>query len=107
MANLLRKSIKTVHKNDLEYIIAPDGKPLCFKAWLGDWFSFLYDFLMKKTVFPKTLSADISIHNEVLRRELEGIREKRVLELATGNGVTADFLYKNNLYTDIDISPGL
>ena len=78
-----------------------------FKPWLGDAFSFLYDFIMRCSIFPKKFAGDINKHYEILSKELQGTHEKRVLELATGSGSAVNFLPNDNQYTGTDISPGL
>ena len=78
-----------------------------FKPWIGDAFSFLYDFIMKSSIFPKKFGGDINKHYEILSEEMKGVHKKRVLELATGSGSAINFLPNDNLYTGSDISPGL
>lgn len=104
---MLKNGIKVINKKELNYIVEDGGRPKKFKPWLGDAFSFPYDFIMKNSVFPKKLSGDINRHHEILSEELKGIHEKRVLELATGSGSAVNFLPNDNRYTGSDISPGL
>jgi SAM-dependent methyltransferase len=107
MTAKLKSGIHVAEKNFLFYIVE-DGKRLKrYKPWLGDVFSFLYDFLMKMFIFPKKLDADIQAHEEYLAQELKSVRMKRVLELATGSGSAVRFLSSDNHYTGTDISPGL
>jgi len=96
-----------VKKKGLHHIVE-DGRNLAkFKPWLGDAFSFLYDFIMKNSIFPKKFGGDINRHYQILRKDLQGLHEKRVLELATGSGSAVNFLPNDNRYTGTDISPGL
>jgi ubiquinone/menaquinone biosynthesis C-methylase UbiE len=104
---MLKKGIKVTNKKGLNYIVE-DGAPLMkFKPWLGDSFSFLYDFIMKNSIFPKKFGGDMNRHYEILNKELKGVHGKRVLELATGSGSAVNFLPNDNQYTGTDISPGL
>jgi SAM-dependent methyltransferase len=104
---LLKNGIKVIKKKDLHYIVEDGGGLLKFKPWLGDAFSFLYDFIMKSSIFPKKFGGDINQHYEILRKEFKGVHEKRVIELATGSGSAINFLPNDNQYTGTDISPGL
>lgn len=104
---MLKKEIKVIKKKGLHHIINDKGSLLKFKPWLGDAFSFLYDFVMKSSIFPKKFGGDINRHYEILRKELQDVHGKRVLELATGTGSAVNFLPNDNPYTGTDISPGL
>jgi SAM-dependent methyltransferase len=104
---MLRHGIEVINKNGLHYIVGEGDKPLKFKPWLGDSFSFLYDFFMKNSIFPKKFSGDINKHYGILSDELKDFHKKRFLELATGSGSAVNFLPNDNLYTGSDISPGL
>jgi len=104
---MLKKGVKTVNKKGLNYIVEDGGGLLKFKPWLGDAFSFLYDFIMKSSIFPKKFGGDINKHYEILSKELEGTHEKCVLELAAGSGSAVNFLPNDNQYSGTDISPGL
>jgi ubiquinone/menaquinone biosynthesis C-methylase UbiE len=104
---VLKNGIRVINKKGLYYIIEDGGRLLKFKPWLGDAFSFLYDFIMKRSVFPKKFSADMNRHYEILSKELKNVHEKCVLELATGSGSAVNFLPNDNQYTGTDISPGL
>jgi SAM-dependent methyltransferase len=106
-SEMLKNGIKVIKKQGLYYIVQDGGKLLKFKPWLGDTFSFLYDVIMKRSIFPKKIGGDINLHYEILTSELNCIHEKRVLELATGSGSAVNFLPNDNHYTGIDISPGL
>ena len=104
---MLKNGIKVINKKGLHYIAEDGGRLLTFKPWLGDAFSFLYDFIMKSSIFPKKFGGDINRHYEILSEEMKGVHKKRVLELATGSGSAINFLPNDNLYTGSDISPGL
>ena len=104
---MLKKGAKVIRRKGLNYVIGPEGKPMQFKPWLGDSFSFLYDVFMEKSIFPRKFGSDMVAHHDILRRELKGVHEKRVLELATGSGSAVNFLMNDNQYTGTDISPGL
>jgi ubiquinone/menaquinone biosynthesis C-methylase UbiE len=104
---MLEKGTKVIDKKGLKYVIGPDGRPLRFKPWIGDSFSFLYDLIMRKSIFPKKFGGDMDEHHDILRQELKGVHGSRVLELATGSGSAVNFLVTDNQYTGTDISPGL
>lgn len=104
---MLKNGIKVINKKGLNYIVEDEGRVLKFKPWLGDAFSFLYDFIMEKSIFPKKFGGDMNRHYEILRKELQDVHEKRILELATGSGSAIYFLPNDNRYTGTDISPGL
>lgn len=104
---MLKNGIKVINKKGLHYVVKDGGKFLKFKPWIGDAFSFLYDFIMKSSIFPKKFGGDINKHYEILSEEMKGVHKKRVLELATGSGSAINFLPNDNLYTGSDISPGL
>ena len=50
---MLKDEIKVIRKKGLYYIVKNGDRLLKFKPWLGDIFSFLYDFIMKNSIFPK------------------------------------------------------
>jgi ubiquinone/menaquinone biosynthesis C-methylase UbiE len=104
---MLKKGIKIINKKGLYYIIEDGGRLLTFKPWLGDTFSFLYDFIMRRSIFPKKFKGDMNLHYEILSKELKDVHEQCVLELATGSGSAVNFLPNDNQYTGTDISPGL
>jgi ubiquinone/menaquinone biosynthesis C-methylase UbiE len=102
----LKSGIQIIKKGELCYLV--DGKRLIrFKPWLGDSFSFLYDFIMRNSVFPKKFGGDIQKHYQILTQELAGIQGKYILELGTGSGSAVHFLYSDNQYTGTDVSSGL
>lgn len=104
---MLKNGIKVFTKNKLHYIVNDNGRLLKFKPWLGDAFSFLYDSIMTNSIFPKKFGGDIALHFQIFKKELKDFHNKRILELATGSGSAVNFLPNDNLYTGIDISPGL
>lgn len=104
---MLKNGIKVVCKKRMNYITDDSGRLLKFKPWLGDTFSFLYDFIMENSIFPRKFGGDMDLHYEILSNELKDIHKKRVLELATGSGSTVNFLPYDNQYTGTDISTGL
>ena len=104
---MLKNGIQVIKKKDLCYIAESEKNVKLFKPWLGDPFSFLYDFIMKSSIFPKKFGGDMSKHYEILRQVLKGVHGKRVLELATGSGSAVNFLPNDNQYMGTDISPGL
>jgi SAM-dependent methyltransferase len=105
--NMLKNGIRVIKQKDLCYIAESDDSIKRFKPWLGDSFSFLYDFIMENSIFPKKFGGGMSRHYEILSQALKGIHGKCVLELATGSGSAVNFLPNDNQYTGTDISPGL
>jgi ubiquinone/menaquinone biosynthesis C-methylase UbiE len=105
--NLLKEDFRVIEKKGIKYVADENGMPLYSKPWIGNFVSFLYDFLMKKVVFPGNLSADYDKHEEIIRTMLKDIKNKRILELAAGSGYTVDHLSPVNDYVGTDISPGL
>jgi ubiquinone/menaquinone biosynthesis C-methylase UbiE len=103
----LKPDIKIVRKGRLCHILESDNRLLRFKPWLGDSFSFLYDLIMNKSIFPKKFGGDIRKHYSTLSQTLAGIHGRRVLELGTGSGSAVHFINNDNQYTGTDISPGL
>jgi ubiquinone/menaquinone biosynthesis C-methylase UbiE len=104
---MLKNGIRVISKRGLGYVTGDGGRIKRFKPWLGDAFSFLYDFIMKRSVFPKKFGADIGRHFGILARELKTVHRERVLELATGSGSAVSFLPNDNRYVGTDISAGL
>ena len=104
---MLRSDIKIIKKKQLYYIAEKENGTKRFKLWIGDAFPFLYDFIMKSSIFPKKFGGDMKKHYEILIKELKDIHDKKVLELATGSGSAVNFLPSDNQYTGTDISPGL
>jgi ubiquinone/menaquinone biosynthesis C-methylase UbiE len=104
---LLKNGIRVIKKKELYYIADSEKNIRSFKPWLGDSFSFLYDFIMNSSIFPKKFGGDTGKHYKVLSQELKDIHGKRVLELATGSGSAVNFLPEDNQYIGTDISPGL
>jgi len=107
MKNKKNKEILTIKKYGIIYLIDENGKIKKFKPWLGDIFSFLYDIIMKRSIFPKLFNSDLKKHFEILKKEYENIHNSKVLEIATGSGTSAYLIPNDNKYTGIDISKGL
>jgi ubiquinone/menaquinone biosynthesis C-methylase UbiE len=103
----IKESVTTVKRKGIYYLLDNDNKIKRFKPWLGDVFSFLYDGIMEKTIFPKKFFGSISKHYEILNNEFKDIHNKNILELACGSGDAVKFLNNDIIYTGIDISRGL
>lgn len=103
----IQESIKVIKKNDICFLLDHNGKIRKFKPWLGDMFSFLYDRIMEKSVFPNKFKGSIEKHFDILKEEYQKINGRNVLEIATGSGFTASLLNPDNSYAGIDISSGL
>jgi len=52
---MLKNGIKAIDKKEFHYIVRDGNKKLKSHPWLGDSFSFLYDFIMKSSVFLKKM----------------------------------------------------
>jgi hypothetical protein len=64
---MLKDGLKVIKKQSLHYIVDDGGNLLKFKPWLGDAFSFLYDFIMKNSIFPKKFGGDMLRHYETAK----------------------------------------
>ncbi len=106
MSNI-KPGIRTIKRGDLFYLADNGNHLIRFTPWLGDGFSFLYDYIMSRSAFPCKFGTDIQKHYDILTQELAGIRGKCILELGTGSGSAVYFLHKDNQYTGVDVSPGL
>lgn len=94
-------------RRGIYYMIDEKGKIIKYKPWLGDMFSFLYDRIMEKSIFPKKFNASIDEHFKILRGEFKDTHQKDILEIATGSGNAVEFLPYDNNYCGTDISDGL
>ncbi len=103
----LKKGIQVIRRKSLFYVLDDRHKIIKHTPWLGDLFSFLYDRIMEKSVFPKKFNGSIHKHYEILKSECQHMHGKDILEIATGSGNAVHFLPKDNLYTGTDISAGL
>jgi SAM-dependent methyltransferase len=103
----IKESLTLTKRKGVFYLLDNNNRIKKFKPWLGDIFSFLYDRIMEKSVFPRKFSGSISRHYEILNNEFGNIRKKNILELACGSGDAVRFLNSDNTYTGVDISKGL
>lgn len=103
----LKPGAQVIRKGRLYYTIDSGNRPMQFRPWLADSLSFLYDAIMKYSVFPKKFGGDIQKHYQILAHELAGVHGKQALELAAGSGSAIHFLAGDNRYTGTDISPRL
>src|SRR6056297_427141 len=103
----LKNGRKVQKKKQINYLVDNRGKLVKYKPWLGDLFSFLYDRIMEKSVFPKKFEASANRHIEILKDELRDIHGRIILEVATGTGNAVQFLNPDNYYVGTDISAGL
>lgn len=102
-----KSGVRMVEKKHLWFELDSQGKPKSGKRWLSDAFAFLYDRIMKNSIFPKKFAADMQRHQQILQEALETVRNKRVLELGTGSGAAIQYLDYQNEYSGVDVSPGL
>ncbi len=86
-----KNGISFIKKRNINYLIDENGNLKKLKPWLGDVFSFLYDRIIEKSIFPKKFGGDINKHFELLRKEFKSICNKNILEIATGSGNSAFF----------------
>jgi len=96
-----------IERRGLFYQKDSRGKLRRFRPWLGDCFSFLYDYVMERSVFPKKFDASLEKHKEILKKELRSFEGESVLELGTGSGAASEVLPRNISYAGLDVSPGL
>lgn len=94
-------------KQGINYLIDGSGQIIRFKPWLGDIFSFLYDRIMEKSIFPKLFNGEIEKHFEILQSEFQQVHNLNIIEIATGSGTLSECLPNDNKYIGIDISKGL
>jgi len=102
-----KKEVSFVNKKNIFYSLDEDGNLKNHRPWLADIFSFLYDRIMEKSIFPKKFKGDINKHLDILKNEFSKIHNANILEISTGSGNAIFFLNKDNTYTGIDISSGL
>lgn len=103
---MLKENLKAVQRGQINYIQADDHIKK-YTPWSGDVVNFFYDGIMERSVFPRKFYADLQLHYDILKKELQDIHHKKILELSTGSGNAVYFLSPDNDYTGIDISPGL
>lgn len=104
---MLKDNVTTIVKRGIHHVSIDGKAPKRFRPWLGDMFSFLYDPIMERSIFPKKFGADLERHYDMLRAMVGETRERRILELATGTGSCVEFVDPDNGYRGTDISPGL
>ncbi len=107
--NVEPNPVPSMQKNGITYLLDERGKRKQYKPWLGDLFSFAYDRIMARSVFPNKFDASLDAHPSILQDVLSGVHGMRVLELATGSssGSAATMLPNDNDYTGVDISTRL
>ena len=103
----LKKEVQVAERGGIRFLLDGRGRVLRQRAWLSSALAFCYDFVMRFSVFPKKLGADIDRHGEILRELLQDVHGKRILELGAGSGAAAYFLAPDNSYVGTDVSPGL
>jgi len=103
---ILKEGIET-KKDGLINRVLKEGKVQSYSPWLMNMFAFTYDVIMKKSVIPKKLAADITLHRKKNKEYLTGFREKKILELGTGSGSICNYIDPSNDYVGVDISKGL
>ncbi|MCW0481793.1 class I SAM-dependent methyltransferase [Gaoshiqia sediminis] len=104
---IIKDSVKITKKNGINFLLDNSNRPIKNKPWLGDLFSFLYDWIMEKSVFPKKFNSSIEEHYKILGEIFENVSDKVIIEFASGSGDAIKFLNKRNSYAGVDISSGL
>ena len=72
---MIKNGIEVVKSNGI-YHLHKNGRKIKHKPWLGDIFSFFYDFIMIRSIFPKKFEASIEKHTIFLKNELSSILKK-------------------------------
>lgn len=103
----IKDSVDIIKKNGINFLLDNNNKLIKNKPWIGDLFSFLYDRIMEKSVFPKKFGASFQEHYKILRTIFKGISDKTIIEFALGSGDAVNFLGNSNIYAGVDISSGL
>jgi len=103
----IKETIRISNKKGINYLLDKNNKLVKNKPWLGDIFSFFYDRIMEKSVFPKKFNASIDLHYKILGEIFKKISDKTMIEFAAGSGDATRFLNSNNVYAGVDISSGL
>jgi hypothetical protein len=103
----IKDSVRITKKRGINHLLDNSNKLIRNKPWLGDLFSFLYDRMMEKSVFPKKFNPSREIHYKILGKIFENTSNKTIIEFATGSGDAIKFLNTSNIYTGVDISSGL
>jgi SAM-dependent methyltransferase len=103
----LKPNLNATLKKGVYYIIDEHQKIKKYKPWLGDIFCFVYDWSMAKNVFPKKFGGDLDRHYDILKKQMQDVHNRRILELGTGTGNAVYFLNTDNHYIGIDTSAGL
>src|SRR6056297_2844856 len=103
----IKDSVRITKKKGINHLLDDNNKLIKNKPWLGDLFSFLYNRIMEKSVFPKKFNASIEKHYKILGKIFKNTANKIIIEFATGSGDAIKFLNTNNIYAGVDISSGL
>lgn len=100
----IKDSVGVTTKNGINFLLDKNNKQIKNKPWLGDLFSFLYDNIMEKSVFPKKFNASVVEHYKIMGKIFENVSDKVIIEFATGSGDAIRFLKNKNIYAGVDIS---
>ncbi|MFO8087354.1 MAG: class I SAM-dependent methyltransferase [Bacteroidales bacterium] len=103
----IKGSVRMTSKNGIHHLLDDNNKVIKHKPWLGDLFSFFYEKIMEKFVFPKKLNASFEAHYIILEEIFENVSDRVIIEFATGSGDAIRFLNSRNIYAGVDISSGL
>ncbi|MGQ1787458.1 MULTISPECIES: class I SAM-dependent methyltransferase [unclassified Saccharicrinis] len=102
-----KESVRVTKEKKVFNVLYDNGKIRKYKPWLGDMFSFLYNMIMDKSVFPNKFNGSIQKHFEILKGEFQDIHHQKILDIAAGSGNAVEFLRNDNSYIGTDISSGL
>src|SRR6056297_2036575 len=103
---ILKEDIDIKKDGFINYVVK-QGKVQSHRQWLMGMFAFAYDAIMKKSVIPNKLAADIALHRKKNQEILTDLKKKKILELGTGSGGICSYIDPSNDYVGIDISKGL
>src|SRR6056297_1255107 len=103
----IKKDIKIIRRKGLYYLMDENNRIKKYKPWLHSIFCFIYDRIMRESVFPKKFNGSYKRHIEILKREFKPVHKKEILEIGTGTGNLAKALQRDMFYTGLDISAGL
>lgn len=103
---MLKEEVRIVKKHGLNHV-SFGGSRISNVPWAGNFVALLYDSIMLRSIFPKKFGASFEKHLQFLKRELGGVHESAILEVATGTGNLAEVIPCDNSFFGTDISVAL
>jgi SAM-dependent methyltransferase len=107
METILKPGLALTEKRGVCFVKGENGKLIKPRAWLIGPGAMLYDWMMAKFVFSKTLGATMLSHYERLANFLKPIKNEMLIDFAAGSGNAIPFLDASNHYFAQDIDAGL